>query len=308
MESFGKTGDRFAVSFTCCFSQKIITCIALSLILFPRWGIWNTLGFAAHVFCHDFFSVWINECWSDLACSQAIWPVLILTLLMVSQWIKTDWHCSIFDTVTTGWHVRDTLSLQMSSLLSSWKVVKSVWMFVRAFVFVCVWTCKKEVCGVHLGGKVVVMFFYFFFCCPLWVLLEIFEVLHRRLLLTLLFDDLKCFYYNNFTYCYYIAIYIYNMLLTSESLFFCTYHLAKTFFLLGGGGGCSVLAPFTSVLSKWVPDWKERWRRIVVESIRWLRRRRAEPKQGSVHRNAVQLCRDSQFGRAGVRADWVDSL
>lgn len=162
MESFGKTGDRFAVSFTCCFSQKIITCIALSLILFPRWGIWNTLGFAAHVFCHDFFSVWINECWSDLACSQAIWPVLILTLLMVSQWIKTDWHCSIFDTVTTGWHVRDTLSLQMSSLLSSWKVVKSVWMFVRAFVFVCVWTCKKEVCGVHLGGKVVVMFFYFF--------------------------------------------------------------------------------------------------------------------------------------------------
>ncbi len=42
--------------------------------------------------------------------------------------------------------------------------------------------------------------------------------------------------------------------------------------------------------------------------IRWLRRRRAKPKQGSVHRNAVQLCRDSQFGRAGVRADWVDSL
>lgn len=33
-----------------------------------------------------------------------------------------------------------------------------------------------------------------------------------------------------------------------------------------------------------------------------------KPKQGSVHRNAVQLWRDSQFGRAGVRADWVDSL
>lgn len=43
--------------------------------------------------------------------------------------------------------------------------------------------------------------------------------------------------------------------------------------------------------------------------IRQLRSRTAKPKQGSVRRNVVQLCsRDSQFGRAGVRADWVDSL
>lgn len=33
-----------------------------------------------------------------------------------------------------------------------------------------------------------------------------------------------------------------------------------------------------------------------------------KPKLGSVHCNAMQLCGDSQFGRAGVRADWVDSL
>lgn len=64
-----------------------------------------------------------------------------------------------------------------------------------------------------------------------------------------------------------------------------------------------------SVLRMWVPERQKRWRRIAEENMRWLkRRRRAKPKQGSVHRNAVQLCRDSQFGRAGVRADWVDSL
>lgn len=34
----------------------------------------------------------------------------------------------------------------------------------------------------------------------------------------------------------------------------------------------------------------------------------AKPERGSVQRNAVQLWPDPQFGRAGVRADWADSL
>lgn len=98
--------------------------------------------------------------------------------------------------------------------------------------------------------------------------------------------------------------------LTWDSLFQCVVFVwvclhipfsQKTFF-------GAMFQHLASVLRKWVPERKERRRKIVEGNIRWSRRRRAKPKQGSVHRNAVQLCRDSQFGRAGVRADWVDSL
>lgn len=74
-------------------------------------------------------------------------PGLILTLLAVSRWIKPDRRGSIFATVTTGWHVRDSLSLQMSSLMSSLKSgVCVVW---------CVYgVC---VCVFGLGGGCVVL-------------------------------------------------------------------------------------------------------------------------------------------------------
>lgn len=87
---------------------------------------WNIRCFGACVlsWCLCVCVCWLMSAGQTLPALR-LWPGLILTLLTVSQWIKTDWHSSIFDTVTTGWHIRDTLSLQMSSPLSSWKVVKS---------------------------------------------------------------------------------------------------------------------------------------------------------------------------------------
>lgn len=97
---------------------------------------------------------------------------------MVSQWIKTGFGTALYLTPSPQNHVRDTLSLRMSSLASSWKV-KSV--FCCLYVHVCCGSCNKR--GVRLGGKVVVIFFHLF-CCQLWVLFESFEVLHIRQLLT----------------------------------------------------------------------------------------------------------------------------
>lgn len=51
-----------------------------------------------------------------------LWPGLILTLLMVSQWIKTEPGTALYLTPSPQNHIGDTLSLQMSSLTSSWKV------------------------------------------------------------------------------------------------------------------------------------------------------------------------------------------
>lgn len=111
------------------------------------------------------------------ALALSSWPGLILALLTVSRWVKTDWHSSIFDSVATKprWAA---LSLRMSSLAYSWKVL-SVWMFVRSRVCVC--TCNK---GCFQEAKLLFFFHFFSLCCQVRVWFDSFEVLHKRQLLT----------------------------------------------------------------------------------------------------------------------------
>lgn len=200
---------------------------------------------------------------------------------MVSQWIKTGFGTALYLTPSPQNHVRDTLSLRMSSLASSWKV-KSV--FCCLYVHVCCGSCNKR--GVRLGGKVVVIFFHLF-CCQLWVLFESFEVLHIRQLLTFCCLMISSIFIatissnatieKTFSECCFFLAHRLDKLFNVLCVCVCVFYL---FFYFYFGVVVQCFSTLTSVLRNCVPDWRERWRRTVEENIRWLWRRRAKPKQG----------------------------
>lgn len=155
-----------------------------------------------------------------------LWPGLILTLLMVSQWIKTQAGTALYLTPSPQNHIGDTLSLQMSSLTSSWKV--RVCECFCLCVFVCVSTLQQRDCRVHSGGKVVVIFFHSFFC-QLWVQIDSSELLHRTQRLTfcsLMPSSISIFLLQQFLWSY------------RQDSHVCIHHVAETFFFQ-----CNVSAP-----------------------------------------------------------------